>query len=164
MLSLQKGFLLKVVILGIGKTNEKYLEEGISMYEKRLKHYTNFELKLLPDIKKYANAPDLMEKEGVSFLQFIEKDDFLILCDERGKRMTSVGLADFLEKQQISGARRLVFLIGGAFGIGNNVRERVDLIVSLSDLTFSHQMIRLFLAEQIYRAFTIKKKKKYHNE
>ena len=155
---------MKVVVLGIGKTNEKYLEEGVSIFEKRLKHYTNFEMKLVPDVKKYVNASDLLEKEGEAFLQYIEKEDFLILCDERGKRMTSVGLADFLEKQQVNATRRLVFLIGGAFGIGNNLRERADFLMSLSDLTFSHQMIRLFLVEQIYRAFTIIRNEKYHNE
>ena len=155
---------MKVVVLGIGKTNEKYLEEGVSIFEKRLKHYTNFEMKLVPDVKKYANASDLLEKEGEAFLQYIEKEDFLILCDERGKRMTSLGLADLLEKQQVNATRRLVFLIGGAFGIGNNLRERADFLMSLSDLTFSHQMIRLFLVEQIYKAFTIIRNEKYHNE
>lgn len=155
---------MKVAVYGIGKTNESYLEEGIAIYLKRLKHYTNIEMLWLADVKKFSDQADLMAKESEHFQQQISNDDFLIVCDERGKSLTSKGMSMMLETRQVAGTKRVVFLIGGAFGVSDVLKKRADLLLSLSDMTFSHQMIRLFLMEQIYRAFTILRNEKYHNE
>jgi 23S rRNA (pseudouridine1915-N3)-methyltransferase len=155
---------MKIIILGIGKTNEKYLTEGIDIFTKRLKHYTNFELLLLPDVKTIYDSKVLIEKETEQFLKHIKDDDFLILCDERGRLLTSIELSELLSKRMVESNKRVIFLIGGAFGVSESVKKRANFTLSLSNLTFSHQMIRLFLAEQIYRAFTIIKNEKYHNE
>jgi 23S rRNA (pseudouridine1915-N3)-methyltransferase len=155
---------MKIIILGIGKTNEKYLTEGIDIFTKRLKHYTNFELLLLPDVKAIYDSKVLIEKETEQFLKHIKDDDFLILCDERGRLLTSIELSEFLTKRMVESNKRVIFLIGGAFGVSESIKKRANFTLSLSNLTFSHQMIRLFLSEQIYRAFTIIKNEKYHNE
>ena len=155
---------MKVVIVGTGKTNETYLDQGIQVYLKRLIHYTNFELMWLPDVKKFSNTEDLLHKEGEQFLKVIQNDDYVVLCDEGGKIFSSKGLASFIEQRQIESTKRLIFIIGGAFGLAAKIRARANLFFSLSNLTFSHQMIRLFLIEQVYRAFTIIQNEKYHNE
>lgn len=154
---------MKVILLCIGKTNETYLKQGIEIFQDRLHHYTSFELAVLKDVKNPGNSVRLMELEGQSFLQFLQEDDFLVLLDENGKSLTSTGLAQFLEKHQNGSTRRLVFAIGGAFGWSEAVRKRANFTLSLSAMTFSHQMIRLFMVEQIYRAYTIIKGEKYHN-
>lgn len=154
---------MKITILCIGKTNEKYLENGIDIYSNRLKHYTRYELKILPDVKKYASNADLMDKEAHEFLQCIASDDFLIVCDEHGGQFTSEHFAALLEQKMVESTKHVIFLIGGAFGIAKFLKDRANLVISLSDMTFSHQMIRLFLVEQLYRGFTIIKNEKYHN-
>jgi 23S rRNA (pseudouridine1915-N3)-methyltransferase len=119
----------------------------------------------LPDVKNPPQQSELLkQKEGEIILNKIEKEDFLILLDENGKEFSSVGFSEFIEKQQIGGRKRLVFQIGGAFGFSDAVYERADAKISLSRMTFSHQMIRLFFVEQLYRAFSILKNEKYHNE
>ncbi|MBK8700062.1 MAG: 23S rRNA (pseudouridine(1915)-N(3))-methyltransferase RlmH [Saprospiraceae bacterium] len=154
---------MKVIVYSIGKTNESYLREGIKLYLERLKHYSNLEVVELKDVKPQANAATLMQLEGAGFLSQIQKDDYVVLLDERGDQMDSVTLSRFIEKQQVSSIKRLVFIIGGAFGVDDQLRERSDKIFSMSSMTFSHQMIRLFLLEQLYRAFTIIRGEKYHN-
>ena len=154
---------MKVILLCIGKTNESYLKQGIEIFQDRLQHYTSFELAVLKDVKNPGNPVRLMEMEGQSFLQFLHEDDFLVLLDENGKSFTSTGLAQYIEKHQNGSTRRLVFAIGGAFGWSEPLRKRANFTMSLSAMTFSHQMIRLFMVEQIYRAYTIIKGEKYHN-
>lgn len=157
--------MMKIELWVIGKTQFDYLKEGVLLYEKRLKYYTGFEIVTIPDIK---NAPDnadtLKAKEGEAILSRLQKDDFLILLDEKGKQNTSVEFAHFLEKKQLSGTKRIIFQIGGAFGFSEAVYQRANDKMSLSKMTFSHQMVRLFFTEQLYRAFTILKGEKYHNE
>jgi 23S rRNA (pseudouridine1915-N3)-methyltransferase len=155
---------MKITLLVIGKTNEKYLEAGIDIFQKRLKHYTNFENITLADVKGVTDSKLLIEKEGEQFLKQIKDDDFLILCDERGQMITSTELSELFSKKMSESRKRVLILVGGAFGVSNDVRKRADFILSFSKFTFSHQMIRLFITEQVYRAFTILKNEKYHNE
>ncbi|HRG19401.1 MAG TPA: 23S rRNA (pseudouridine(1915)-N(3))-methyltransferase RlmH [Saprospiraceae bacterium] len=154
---------MKVVVLCIGKTNESYLRQGISIYLDRLPHYTPFEYIEMKDVKHPGNTVKLLEMEGKSYLAQVQADDFLILLDERGKEYTSEAMALYIEKHQINSTKKLVFAIGGAFGWSEEVKLRANATLSLSKMTFSHQMIRLFLIEQLYRAFTIIKGEKYHN-
>lgn len=154
---------MKITVLCIGKTNEKYLENGIDIFSNRLKHYTRYELKILHDIKKYASNTDLMEKEAQEYMQYIAPEDYLIVCDENGKQFTSEKFAEFLEQKMVESTKHVIFLIGGAFGIAKALKDRANLVMSMSGMTFSHQMIRLFMVEQLYRAFTIIKNEKYHN-
>ena len=154
---------MKVVVLCIGKTNESYLRQGISIYQDRLPHYTSFEYIEMKDVKHPGNTLKLLEMEGKSYLAQVQPDDFLILLDESGKEYTSAAMASHLEKHQINSTKRLVFAIGGAFGWSDEVKQRANMLLSLSKMTFSHQMIRLFLVEQLYRAYSIIKGEKYHN-
>ena len=149
----------------IGKTDSEYLKEGIALYEKRLKHYANFEMIVIPDVRKGPlSMEQLKAKEGEVVLSKLQKDDYFILLDENGKHLTSIQFADFIEKKQVEGVKKVVFQIGGAFGFSESVYARADAQMSLSKMTFSHLMIRLFFVEQLYRAFTIVKGEKYHNE
>ena len=154
---------MKVVVLCIGKTNESYLRQGISIYLDRLPHYTPFEYIEMKDVKHPGNTVKLLEMEGKSYLAQVQAEDFLILLDERGKEYTSEAMALYIEKHQINSTKKLVFAIGGAFGWSEEVKLRANATLSLSKMTFSHQMIRLFLIEQLYSAFTIIKGEKYHN-
>jgi 23S rRNA (pseudouridine1915-N3)-methyltransferase len=154
---------MKIELWQIGKTSESYLKEGVSIFEKRLKHYCTFETLTLPDVKQNLDAEQLKTKEGALILMKLQKDDILILLDEKGVEFDSVGFASFLEKKQNMSTKRLIFQIGGAFGFSEDVYSRADAQISLSKMTFSHQMIRLFFTEQLYRAFTILKGEKYHN-
>lgn len=157
---------MKIELWLVGKTDANYLKEGIAAYEKRLKHYTTFEIQVLPEVKNGAALPPdvLKQKEGDIMLQKLQKDDFFVLLDERGKTFSSIEFADFIEKKQLNGTRRLIFQVGGAFGFSEAIYQRANAQISLSRMTFSHQMIRVFFVEQIYRAFTIIKNEKYHNE
>lgn len=162
---IQSNCQMKIEFWVIGKTDFDYLKEGIALYEKRLKYYVPFEIVTIGDVK---NAPLSMEalktKEGEMILNKLQKDDFLILMDEKGQQKSSVEFANFLEKKQLDGTKKMVFQIGGAFGFSDAVYERANMKMSLSKMTFSHQMVRLFFVEQLYRAFTIIKGEKYHNE
>ena len=157
---------MKVELWAIGKTNERYLETGTEVYTKRLKHYLKFEFNILPDVKKAGKLSpvQLKDKEGESVLKALQPGDYLVLLDERGKRMTSTAFAEFINHKLQLSHRRIIFLIGGAFGFSPALYERADHKISLSDMTFSHQMIRLFMAEQIYRAMTILNNEPYHND
>ncbi|HHM21634.1 MAG TPA: 23S rRNA (pseudouridine(1915)-N(3))-methyltransferase RlmH [Bacteroidetes bacterium] len=149
----------------IGKTSFPFLSEGVQLYEKRLKHYLSFETILIPHIKNANKLPprQLKEKEGEAVLDRLNKNDFLVLLDERGKQYTSVEFSKFVENKFRSGHRRLVFLIGGAYGFSKKIYNRADHQLSLSKMTFSHQMIRLFFLEQLFRAMTILRGEPYHN-
>lgn len=156
---------MKITLIIIGKTHENYLVEGIAIFQKRLKHYCQFELIELKDVKSTENKEDLIKAESDLVLAKISVKDLLILLDERGQQYSSKAFATFIEKRGVSeSGRRLVFLIGGAFGVSEIIRQKSEYQLSLSSLTFSHQMIRLFFVEQLYRAFTIIKNEKYHNE
>lgn len=156
---------MKVQLYFIGKTKEKYLRSGEEVYVSRLKHYLPVAFEVLPDIRQGGKlSPDqLKQAEGELLLSRVGPEDRLILLDETGAQFTSLELAVWLEKELQRPARRLVFVVGGAFGFSPAVYQRADYQLSLSSLTFSHQMIRLFLLEQLYRAMTILRNEKYHN-
>lgn len=156
---------MKVELWAIGKTSEKYLEAGIEIFEKRLKNYLPFAWTILPDVKlKTTDGAKLKQEEGKMLLAKINPDDYLVLLDERGHSFSSVELSRWLERRLASSSRRLIFLIGGAFGFSPDVYARANEQMALSKLTFSHQMVRLFFLEQLYRAMTILKNEPYHNE
>ncbi len=157
---------MKIKLLAIGKTDDKCLIELINIYQKRLKHYVNFELQLIPDIKnlKKLSIQQQKIKEGELILKKILPLDFLLLLDEKGKEYNSVNFSKFLQKKMNSGIKQLTLIIGGPYGFSDDVYKRANDKLSLSKMTFSHQMIRLFAAEQIYRAFTILKNEPYHHE
>ena len=155
---------MKIRVIWIGKTNEKYLLSGIDIFIKRLQHYCTNDLIEIKDVKKSSSPEVLKMMEGQEILAKIESDDFVILLDEKGKNLTSIELSEFVAKHQLIATKRLVFVIGGAFGFSDEVYQRANFKLSLSKLTFSHQMVRLFFYEQLYRAFTILRNEKYHNE
>lgn len=156
---------MKIEFWVIGKTNEAYLEEGISIYLQRLRHYVPFEMITLPDVKNAGKleSDQLKAKEGEIVLNRLKKQDLLLLLDERGKSYTSETFAKFLEQKLQMPGKKLVFLVGGAYGFSDAVYTRADSKLSLSTMTFSHQMVRLFFVEQLYRAMTILRNEPYHN-
>ncbi|HCY42010.1 MAG TPA: 23S rRNA (pseudouridine(1915)-N(3))-methyltransferase RlmH [Prolixibacteraceae bacterium] len=157
---------MKICLLVIGKTDESYLQKGLEIFLKRIPHYILFEMKVIPDIKNAKNLSrdQQKEKEGELILQQLLSSDELILLDENGMEFTSIDFARFLEKKMISGIKRLVFVIGGPYGFSENVYSKASGKMSLSKMTFSHQMVRLIFAEQLYRAFTILKGEPYHHQ
>ena len=156
---------MKIELWAIGKTNEKYLEAGIEIFEKRLKNYLPFSLVVLPDVKvKTSDAQLIKKEESKLLLSKLAPDDWLVLLDEQGQQFTSVELSRWLERRLGDSRRKMVFLIGGAFGFSPDVYARSNESIALSKLTFSHQMVRLFCLEQLYRAMTILKNEPYHNE
>ncbi len=157
---------MKVEFWVIGKTNEKYLEEGIAIYRKRLRRYLPFHLEVIPDIRGGGKLPteQLKSQEGASILKKIGPDDGLILLDEQGRQFRSEEFATFIDQKLQAPFRRLIFLVGGAYGFDQDVYQRANEQLALSRMTFSHQMIRLFFLEQLYRAMTILRNEPYHNE
>lgn len=157
---------MTIRLLTIGKTDSKQLEELISIYKKRLSHYVKFEVDTISDIKNSKNLSKQQQKqkEGGLILKQIIPSDFLIVLDENGKQFSSVEFSNLLQKRMNSGIKNLVFVIGGPYGFSNEVYLRANSKISLSKMTFSHQMVRLFVVEQIYRAFTILKNEPYHHD
>ena len=157
---------MKIKLLAIGKTDDKRLQELIVEFQKRLKHYIKFEIEIVPDLKKVKNlsVDQRKQKEGFLILNRIESTDQLILLDEKGHQFRSLEFSRFLQKKMNSGIKQLVFAIGGPYGFSDEVYQKAQGKVSLSKMTFSHQMIRLFMIEQLYRAFTILHNEPYHNE
>ncbi|MDX9769893.1 MAG: 23S rRNA (pseudouridine(1915)-N(3))-methyltransferase RlmH [Tenuifilaceae bacterium] len=157
---------MKITILAIGKTNINFVNEGISEYLKRLKRYVKVEIQIIADVKNSKNltAPQLIQKEEELLLNALSSDSYVVLLDEKGKECTSVELSQFVEGKMISGTKEVVFVIGGAYGVSNAIKQRANEQLSMSQLTFSHQMIRLILIEQIYRAMTIIRGEPYHHE
>lgn len=155
---------MKIKLIAIGKTDEKYLQDGIAKYLDRLKHYISFELVVINDVKIGSKPNTLLqkEKEAELFFDKIQPNDFVVLLDENGKSFTSVAFADYVQKR-MNASTDVVFLIGGPFGFSDKIYQRANDKISLSKMTFSHQMIRLFFVEQVYRAFTIIKGEKYHH-
>ena len=157
---------MKIELWQIGKTNFPYLQEGISLYEKRLKHYLSFEIITLNDIKNAQNLrhEQIKTAEGALILNKLNSDDYLILLDEKGKMYDSVEFASYLDKIFLQTPKKVVILVGGAYGFSETVYERAQAKVSLSKMTFSHQMVRLFVVEQLYRAMTILRNEPYHHQ
>lgn len=157
---------MKITLLVTGKTEEKYLIEGIEKYLNRLKHYIGFNMIVIPDVKNTKNLSEAQQKakEAEMMLKHIGNPDTVILLDEKGKKYTSVLFSNYLNKQMIGSVQHLVFVIGGPYGFDESVYKRANGSMSLSDMTFSHQMVRLFFVEQLYRAFSILKGEPYHHE
>ena len=166
MLILPKVQKMKIVLVVVGKTNEKYLIEGISDYQKRLKHYINFEIVEILNIKNAKNFSEkqLIKKEGEMILKQINTSDYLVLLDDQGNDFSSPSFADKLQQWMISGKKRLVFVVGGAYGFSQELYNRGNEKLSLSRMTFSHQMVRLFFIEQLYRGYTILNNEPYHHK
>ena len=157
---------MNIKLLVVGKTDEKYLQEGIANYEKRLKHYVGFEIAVIPALKdqRGTSPTEMKEREAQLILKQVEKSDRIVLLDEHGAQRTSVGFAEYMQKQMNAGIRNLTFVVGGAFGFAPSVYAAAHDKMSLSPMTFNHQMVRLFFVEQLYRAFTILHHEPYHNE
>ena len=157
---------MKIKLLAIGKTDDKNLQALISSYENRLKHYIKFETEIIPDIKNVKNLSEKQqkEKEGELILKKIQATDNLVLLDEKGYEFRSIEFSRFLQKKMNSGIKQMVLVIGGPYGFSEKVYQKAIGKIALSKMTFSHQMIRLFVVEQIYRAFTILKNEPYHHE
>jgi 23S rRNA (pseudouridine1915-N3)-methyltransferase len=157
---------MKVTLVVIGKTDKDYLKKGIDIYSKRLFHYLPFEIKTIPDIKSSKNLTTIQqkEKEGVLILNQVNVMDQLILLDEKGEELSSVDFSKWMEKRIVAGTKHLVFVIGGPYGFSPAVKERANGKLSLSKMTFSHQMARLIFIEQLYRAMSILNGEPYHHE
>ncbi|MFN5323581.1 MAG: 23S rRNA (pseudouridine(1915)-N(3))-methyltransferase RlmH [Bacteroidota bacterium] len=157
---------MKIRLLVIGKTTPEYLFKGVEDYVARIKHYIGFDLETLPDVKRSQGmSPErLCELEADSFLKRIKSNEFVVLLDERGSACDSIKMAQTVEKWMNTGVVNPVFVIGGAYGFGSELRKRSNAVWSLSALTFSHQMVRLIFIEQLYRSFTIIKGEPYHHK
>ena len=156
---------MNIRLLAIGKTDNKSLQSLIDEYTKRLSFYIKFDLEIIPDIKNVKNLSEAQqkEKEGELILSKISATDKLILMDENGSTFSSVAFSDYLQKKMNGGIKTLVFVIGGPYGFSEEVYKKAQGKVSLSEMTFSHQMVRLFVIEQLYRGFTILKNEPYHH-
>ena len=157
---------MKITLLVVGKTEDKYLIEGIEKYLNRLKHYIGFNLVVLPELKNTKSLTEAQQKskEAEMILKQVGNADIVVLLDEKGKKYTSVSFSNYLNKQMIGSVQHLVFVIGGPYGFDESIYKRANSSLSLSDMTFSHQMVRLFFIEQLYRAFSILKGEPYHHE
>ena len=156
---------MHIVLIAIGKTDDKRIQSLVEDYVKRLGHYIKFEFTIIPDIKNSKNLSEEQqkEKEGATILDKLQPSDVVIVLDEKGKQYSSVEFSQVLQKYMNSGLKRLVFVIGGPYGFSDAVYQRANTKLGLSKLTFSHQMVRLFFTEQLYRAFTILRNEPYHH-
>ncbi|HPF95849.1 MAG: 23S rRNA (pseudouridine(1915)-N(3))-methyltransferase RlmH [Flavobacteriaceae bacterium] len=156
---------MTIKLLAIGKTDNKHLQALIDEYQKRLGFYIKFEFEIIPDLKNSKNLSEdqQKQKEGELILNKLSTTDTLILLDENGKHYASVAFADYLQKHMNAGMKQLVFVIGGPYGFSPEVYAKSNGKLSLSNMTFSHQMIRLFFIEQLYRGFTILRNEPYHH-
>ena len=157
---------MNIKLLAIGKTDDKNLQALLDEYIKRLTFYVKFDLEVIPDVKNAKNMSidQQKEKEGNLLLAKVGSGDWVLLLDEKGKKYTSLQFADFLQKRMNSGIKNLIFVIGGPYGFSPEVYARANGKISLSDMTFSHQMVRLFFVEQLYRGYTILRNEPYHHE
>lgn len=156
---------MKITLLTVGKTDNNYLSEGIKIYFDRLQHYIKFEMVevVLPKTTKKLQTEQLKEAEGKLLIKYFQDADTIILLDEKGRQYSSESFAGWLQKNMNAGTRHLVFVVGGAFGFSQEVYSAASGKMALSEMTFSHQMVRLFFMEQLYRAFTILRNEPYHN-
>lgn len=157
---------MKILFWSIGKPHEKYIREGVEDFTSRIGRYFKVEWQIIPPPKNAASLPEaeLKKQEAAAVLQQLQDDDFLVLLDEKGKNISSPELAELLQKKSNESTRRLVFLVGGAFGVDAAVASRAGFNWSLSRLVFPHMLVRLILAEQVYRACTILRNEKYHHQ
>ena len=157
---------MKICFWSIGKSHDTYVKEGVTEFTKRISKYFTVEWTIIPVPKNAGmlSEMDLKKREGEIILQWLRQDDYLVALDEHGKQFSSEGLSEFLQERALASTKNLIFLIGGAFGLEAEVLKRAQLKWSLSQLTFPHQMVRLILAEQIYRACTILQNEKYHHK
>lgn len=157
---------MTIKLIAIGKTDNNNLQTLIADYQKRLGHYIRFEFEIIPDLKKVKHLSESQQKdkEGELILSKTQKSDVLILLDENGKQVDSVAFANYLQKHLNSGIKNLIFVIGGPYGFSEAVYQRANGKLGLSKMTFSHQMVRLFFIEQLYRGFTILKNEPYHHK
>ena len=157
---------MNIKLIAIGKTDNKQLQTLIDDYQKRLSFYVKFDMEIIPDIKNVKNLSELQqkEKEGELILSKITPTDQLILLDENGKNFSSMEFSTELQKKMNSGVKTLVYVIGGPYGFSESVYNKAQGKISLSKMTFSHQMVRLFFIEQLYRGFTILKNEPYHHQ
>ncbi len=157
---------MKIILLSVGKTDKDSFSTLIKEYEKRINHYTAFEAVIVPDIKGSKKLPEKDQKilEGSNILKTLQSTDYVVLLDDKGREYSSTEFADFIEKKSYSVAKRLVFVIGGPYGFSEEVYSRANEKVSLSRMTFTHQMVRLVFTEQLYRAMTILKGEPYHHK
>lgn len=157
---------MNITLLTVGKTDKNWIKDGIDTYTSRLKHYTPFSIFEIPELKNASSLTkeQIKNKEGLLILKNLKESDDVILLDERGKEYTSREWAGIIEKKIINGSRDIVFVIGGAYGFSEDVYKRASGMISMSRMTFSHQMIRAIFTEQLYRAFTIIKGEPYHHD
>ncbi len=157
---------MKITLLCIGKTDEGFVQAGIENYVKRLKHYITFNILIIPDIKNVKNISQEQQKtkEGELLLKQMSSLDFVVLLDERGREFRSLEFSKFIEQKMVGSVNHLIFVIGGPYGFSPEVYDRANQQISLSKMTFSHQMIRMFFVEQLYRAFSIMRNEPYHHE
>ena len=156
---------MKVKLLMVGKTVQQFMSSGFENYQQRMVHYIPFESKVIPELKKTKNLSENQQKikEGELIINQIQPADFVVLLDENGKELSSVGFARWMEKFMINGMKDVVFVVVGAYGFSEQVYKRCNFKMSLSKMTFSHQMVRLIFIEQLYRAMTIIKGEPYHH-
>lgn len=157
---------MKIAFWAVGKGHEDYVKEGAAEFSGRIANYFKLDWELIPVPKEAAHLTpkELKKKEAELILPKIAREDYLVALDERGRQMTSEGLAAFLQSRANAGTKRIIFLIGGAFGLDETLQRRANTVWSLSQLVFPHQLVRLILAEQVYRACTIMKNEKYHHQ
>ncbi|MBO7112136.1 MAG: 23S rRNA (pseudouridine(1915)-N(3))-methyltransferase RlmH [Bacteroidaceae bacterium] len=157
---------MKILLIVVGKTDQPWLVTGISQYTERLTHFSQFEMQVIPDLKNTKNMDEAVQKvrEGELILKLLQPSDDVWLLDDKGREMSSPEMAQWLEKRMAQSTKRLVFIIGGPYGFSADVYNRVPGRLSLSRMTFSHQMVRLIFVEQLYRAFSILNNLPYHHE
>lgn len=157
---------MKILLIVVGKTDQKWLNEGIGQYMERLSHFGQFDIQVIPDIRNTKNMDQATQKvrEGELILNILQPSDDVWLLDDKGREMTSQEMAQWLEKRMAQSTKRLVFIIGGPYGFSPDVYNRVPGRLSLSQMTFSHQMVRLIFVEQLYRSFSILNNLPYHHE
>ena len=157
---------MRITLLTVGKTDIKWVKEGLEMYSSRISHYVPFSVTEIPELKNVSSlsVEQIKKKEGEMVLRNVRPQDRLVLLDERGQRRSSLAFASWLEDKMSRGGRDLVFVVGGAYGFATEVYNRADESISLSEMTFSHQIVRTIFAEQLYRAFTIIRGEPYHHQ
>ena len=157
---------MKVTLLLVGKTEEGFIKQGLEIYENRLKHYISFTSIIIADVKNAGKITlfDLKIKEGELILKHFTASDFVVLLDDKGKQFSSIEFSHYMQKQMNSGIKNLCFVVGGAFGFSEQVYNRANAQLSLSKMTLTHQMVRIFFVEQLYRTMTILKGESYHHE
>lgn len=157
---------MEIELLTVGKTTIRFVIDGIEEYTRRLKHYIPYSIRTIPDIKNTSKMDQAKQKEeeGKKILEAVSNSDYVVLLDERGRQYSSMEFSAFIEKQMVAGRRKVIFVVGGPYGFSKAVYDRADSLLSLSKMTFNHEMVRLFFTEQIYRAMTITRGEPYHHE